>query len=411
MQHPKTMRLRKPIFWSLGLSFILVTSGSYAQYYHHGTYPNLCITSDFFGYWAKNYSVGSHGHGFRLYRIDNWESTLILNIVGDFGGYQTFLPFFLNDSTGFIMSHHLEAMMLSVLGTQDYGTNWEVKLNGSPWHCRIFFTDPSTGFLSHCPGPVSIISGYGNVHSWDTTQFWIDGSILYFINDSIGFVSGHGGDWNHYLLRTIDRGMTWKVNFCDSGFFFNFFSDLRFRSPDSGILVTDGGGIKITFDGGDSWKEANAPSASGLNCVRYYNDKDVIIVGDGGTTLRSYDGGKNWEEEINNLNTDLTLVTITETRTFIQDKDWNLYSDKAIGTVEHKAGRLQLWPNPVTGMLRISGYNARASTITIHDIAGHQVLKTEFSALLDTERLTRGLYFITVESPDSTPVSGKFIKR
>lgn len=402
-------RLVKPVFISLIYTLLVtVTSPCPAQYYHHGKYSNLWITSDFFGYWVENFPVGSHGHGYKLFRIDNWESTLIREKVGDFGGYSLFRPFFINDSLGFIGEGYQAS--LQVLKTLDSGENWEEYGGGSTLHANMFYLDSFTGYVSHYPdyGNPSFVHGYGKGNSWQSTDYRFDGNVLYFINDSTGFVTGLDTNDNHCLLRTKDYGVSWQDNFCNESIAVN---DIHFFNPEYGFFVSNSGLIVRTNDGGNNWEELNSGTSQHLNCVRFYSQNEIIIVGNGGTILRSFNAGDSWQPEENNLESNLTFVTPTDTRTFIQDDEWNIYSDKAIGIATAAPHQpINIAPNPVKGIVKVTGLTENQTHLKLFNAHGVLVMEASGSSQLDMSPLENGIYFLEIETFENRSALRKIIK-
>ena len=66
-----------------------------------------------------------------------------------------------------------------------------------------------------------------------------------------------------------------------------------FVNEDHGIASDTGGGIYLTWDGGNTWEQItdNAPEVTALE---YVDENLIWYVGFGGIVMRSNDGGQNW---------------------------------------------------------------------------------------------------------------------
>ena len=293
----------------------------------------------------------------------------------------------------------------------DFGESWSLIIaEGTPYNNKLYFLDASTGYYAFYPGSPypSFIIGYGNGNSWQSTDYQLDSQVLYFINESKGFVSTKDTVNNFCLLRTIDNGISWENNFCDSIIAVN---DIRFYNSDFGFFIGDLGIIMKSINGGDSWEQINISYTDDLNCIRFINEDELIIVGDLGTVLLSHDSGNTWEKEDNNLESNLMVVTITDTRLFIQDEGWNLYSNKEVGIYNtFVSEEIAIYPNPTKEILNIRGFKNKKVNLKVYNSQGELVAESEHNDQINVSSLNMGLYILNIELSNGNSIVKKCLK-
>jgi hypothetical protein len=77
-----------------------------------------------------------------------------------------------------------------------------------------------------------------------------------------------------------------------------------------------------------------------------------------------------------------------------------------VGLLETRKNELQLYPNPTTGIITITGAEGIA---TVYDIYGRLVIKSE-SSRLDISKSSTGIYFVRVLDEHGNVYSGKVVK-
>lgn len=80
----------------------------------------------------------------------------------------------------------------------------------------------------------------------------------------------------------------------------------------------------------------------------------------------------------------------------------------AIGDVSKN--KIQMFPNPVTDYINIQGLE-NAKNVTITNMAGQEVFKSDFKNKLDVSQLTKGVYFLRINNADGKFYDLKFIKK
>jgi len=73
-------------------------------------------------------------------------------------------------------------------------------------------------------------------------------------------------------------------------------------------------------------------------------------------------------------------------------------------------GKVQMFPNPVTDYINIQGLD-NAKNMVITNMAGQEVLKTDFKNRLNVTQLVKGIYFLRITNSDGQTYDLKFIKK
>lgn len=121
--------------------FSFVPISAFSQYTYIGHNGEDCSSDMTISYTYNNYSQGSHGGGYYLYR--NGET--IRWMFEEFGGYSLKSVDFLNDSVGFISE--VGQGILRIYRTVDYGNHWEFMGGTSSIFLDVFFVNQHTGYL------------------------------------------------------------------------------------------------------------------------------------------------------------------------------------------------------------------------------------------------------------------------
>ena len=73
-------------------------------------------------------------------------------------------------------------------------------------------------------------------------------------------------------------------------------------------------------------------------------------------------------------------------------------------------GKIQMFPNPVTDFINVSGVE-NAKSIIISNMAGQEILRTDFKNKLNVSQLTKGVYIIKITNSEGQAHDLKFIKK
>lgn len=120
------------------------------------------------------------------------------------------------------------------------------------------------------------------------------------VDDSIAWVSGHGGTW----ARTLDGGRTWEARVMEGADSLQF-RDVHALDADRAWLLSAGPGelsrIYRTEDGGDTWKLQflNLEFDGFYDCLEFRDELRGLVYGDAVDgelrVLRTTDGGRTWQ--------------------------------------------------------------------------------------------------------------------
>lgn len=101
----------------------------------------MCPDSLSISYTYENYKIGSHGHGYRIFR--DGEEVFDKNVM--FGPMNLVEMIFINDSTGFISE--FDESGHTIYKTENYGDNWASIGGGAPEYLGLFIVNKNTGYL------------------------------------------------------------------------------------------------------------------------------------------------------------------------------------------------------------------------------------------------------------------------
>ncbi len=146
-----------------------------------------------------------------------------------------------------------------------------------------------------------------NGTSWNTKQYpepfrALTFYSVFFITDSIGWVSGQNGT----VLYTTNQGTSWtpettNVSANLRGSFFGLAPDGQPAGPlfsvGSGCVVGDNGTILHTADFGQTWTHASSGTSAQLNTVYFTDSLHGFAFGNGGVALATVDGGYVWQAQ------------------------------------------------------------------------------------------------------------------
>jgi hypothetical protein len=113
--------------------------------------------------------------------------------------------YFVNDSTGFILTYHRNSHAPNFLGkTNDYGTTWNTVFSSPTYNSKDYcFPMKDTGYLILNDSVYKTVNGG---ITWN--KLTVPGgsyTCIQFANGLIGYIGGSGG----YLIKTINGGATW----------------------------------------------------------------------------------------------------------------------------------------------------------------------------------------------------------
>lgn len=226
---------------------------------------------------------------------ERWQRIQIIDTISEVHSNQFF---------AFDTNRCFVALNIGLYASGDGGQSWTL-------HSPQAFT--SFAFLDSTE--VWGIAGSGLYHSIDGGRNWQNltknilpegvtfFSSVDFINPQVGWVTGlntilsKGG----VILKTVDGGITWTEQFSKSG---TSFGDIVFVDELRGWGVGSGGHIFHTTNGGQTWQQQNSGTNFILRAVAFMDTLHGWVVGGAfvnngaeGIILYTNNGGKTWSNQ------------------------------------------------------------------------------------------------------------------
>jgi photosystem II stability/assembly factor-like uncharacterized protein len=276
--------------WPLNdIKFIDPNTGLLAVGYYQG--PNLDIEPDTRGALLKTCDGG-----------DTWS-------VVDSGYTKYSSIFFLNDSTGWMTTHHVDSGRV-ILRTYNGGETWLKLCNTYDWQ-KMVFVDTLHGWGLY-------YTRFGRTN--DGGRTWTIGQLLdppnpsinfkglFFQNSATGWIVGLSG----FILKTSDAGASWRHLDDRLDIYYGSLDDVVFTDEMEGWIVgeqlgsypeSDTSLVLHTIDGGASWERQSVPTNCGLNRIWAINneklwafsEEELYFTKDGGQTWIAHDFESNEE--------------------------------------------------------------------------------------------------------------------
>jgi len=348
--------------------------------------------------WAEQKPVGSGYHLIKkIYRTEdggnNW--TCKLRQISRFDGYADIFTLFTRKPDYFIAMYN--DSVAGVLISEDGGETW-IDRKIADEHLassisKIHFFDNLNGIAFNEQRWFTSNGGY----TWEKSDDLFDNEPpidVCFINDSLGWIVSSGNKYatdSGYLANTIDGGRTWQyqdsftvilsgVDFIDSLKGFAVGSDFTFSTAF----------IYSTIDGGIHWDIEQLCGEGSYKDIGFLDDKYGWILTSGGRILRTCDGGANWETQIDSLDCNFgKLIILKEDRVAFaignkDNKTLALYRadlSKLTGIIKdeislpHAISLYQNYPNPFNSQTTIR-YKIDQNTqveLKIFNILGEEV--------------------------------------
>lgn len=160
------------------------------------------------------------------------------------------------------------------------------------------------------------------------------------------------------ILFSADNGKSWD----STQYMFPYtVNAICFVDSNIGFVGDSAGNIYSTTDGGDTWRNENVPSdGRSINSICVARGSRLYAVGSGGLVLRQ----------------ELPLSV----------------NDAVV------SAKIQLIPNPASGLVRIETDGVPLSLITVVDMLGRTVEIPITTASIDVSSLAAGLYFLVARS-------------
>jgi photosystem II stability/assembly factor-like uncharacterized protein len=220
---------------------------------------------------------------------------------------------------------------IGLLMTNNSGQSWD-QSEPPAGSKSFFFADRSRGWIIGDAGLVARTDDSGrswNVESIPFPGAWDD---ISFSDRAHGWVvSSATGDntcqqYNSQnpghltVFRTGTGGDTWDGPICvevpERGNGFEYRANMHFVNATTGWIVSSGGVIRKTSDGGTTWGSQDSGVAVDLHNVFFLNEQTGWIAGQSGTLLSTTDGGLHWRHQ-RSSDRDLSQVRFVD-----QDHGW-----------------------------------------------------------------------------------------
>ncbi len=187
-----------------------------------------------------------------------------------------------------------------VYRTTDGGRSWEARPTGLFHPVTIMdWIDDRRGWVGTVDLGIAATTDGGRtweiLHGGDMIGWFLD---LTFVDHERGYASGQSGIFSSYLVRTSDGGATWEGLPLSYPFQEDIFRRVAVSSDEQTIwvltwLFSDGDGISISRDGGDTWTFVPI-AADRLADMAFTTDDVGVVVGQRGEIFRTTDGGETW---------------------------------------------------------------------------------------------------------------------
>lgn len=223
--------------------------------------------------------------------------------------------FFCNEQTAFLLDKH------KIFKTTDGGTSWEVKAElgrshpqqaTSAYFLSAHFIDEAHGYAV---GPFKkIFRTEDGGDTWDTLSWnnktapYTSYTDVFFINDSLGFVSGYevpdllmNFGFTHFVMKTTDGGTTWSRSDIPVSFDYRKVFIQVMDEDTIFAWLSNTQAVEKTFrstDGGNTWTE-NSPALQDIKTIEWINGSTGLAFGSTGLNehklVRTEDSGEHWE--------------------------------------------------------------------------------------------------------------------
>jgi photosystem II stability/assembly factor-like uncharacterized protein len=318
----------------------------------------------------------------------------------------------------------------TIAKTIDGGQTWDSLLSNGGFYefKKIFFVNDSVGY---CGGDYFVKTIDGGL-TFTTITLPFNGSInaLYFINDTVGFVST-----NEYInsskqicriARTTDGGLNWTTNYIDSvniAFALEIrINDIYFTNSMNGFSVGNNGYFLKTNDGGLNWQVNilfnGSPNFIDIALSRVsgigYMASQTYNAGTGveGNIYKTTDTGLTWQLNMTDSLDGIFSVSMANNDIVYAAQFGNVLKtiNGGINSISEKNlthENVAFFPNPFNNKISIKIGKIKNEKILIQlfDRTGRIVYKSytlfnEGELLLDLHELTDGIYNLVIISSE-----------
>ncbi len=221
---------------------------------------------------------------------------------------------FINQNTGFLLSHTNVWRGTQLRRTSNGGLDWEIMIDDDSFELNhISFPDMITGYGAGSKNfgqngyRLKLFKTTNSGITWDSLSLYeigLDPTSLYFMDGSTGFM----GSWNG-ILKTSNGGVNWIIlNNSVNGI-----RQFQFLDSLNGFAVYSNSDLRKTTDGGVNWIST---SNTNINNFHFINSNICYSVGYAGKLSKTLNAGNNWIRQDRNFTTDMLYgVTFSDKNT------------------------------------------------------------------------------------------------
>lgn len=218
----------------------------------------------------------------------NWNSAMLFSTLHP-NGISTEVRFEYGTTTGYGSSVPAAEGVVSGLYINYVSATARNLLPNTLYYYRVVATNSAgtsygvSDTFSTAPAPQGWTS-----QSSGTTYYLYD---VFFTNPSTGIIVSDGG----MIFRTTNGGAAWMGKFVSPDY--ASLIAVRFADANTGFIVGTGGTILKTTDGGNSWTRQTSGTNSQLRAVSFSDANNGTVVGEAGMILRTTNGGTTWTQQ------------------------------------------------------------------------------------------------------------------
>jgi photosystem II stability/assembly factor-like uncharacterized protein len=224
----------------------------------------------------------------------------------------------------------------AILRTTNAGQNWIRHSSGVTSPLRgVCFTDANTGTVVGDNGTILRTTNGGIVWNAQSGPVRADLHAVFFFDANTGTAVGctlkSGDPEFDVVFRTTDGGEHWSRQSTGIKNRTHTLAAVFFTDTNAGTIVSSGGLILRTKDGGGTWSSLSGLTVEyiSLRGVSFSTATNGSAVGDGGVIFHTTDGGQTWAQSLTSTFTRLTGVSFHDSNWGVAIS-WDYYGDHCV---------------------------------------------------------------------------------